>query len=271
MNYLEFYSLKEQPFSNAVDNRFYYNSEQHSDALVRLKYAVETMRGLAVLVGDVGTGKTTLARRMLDELDPKVYEAALLVIIHSAITAEWLLRKITMQLGVEELANEKIELLSQLYQRLTEIHEHNKKAVVLIDEAQMLQSKEVMEEIRGILNIEGDGTKLITFILFGLPEIDKILALDEPLQQRVAMRYKLLSFQEKTTEDYIRYRLQIAGCKKELFSEEALKVIHKYSKGVPRVINTLCDNALLEGSLMKKNPIDVDIVKDIAGDFGIID
>ena len=102
MSYLEFYQLREHPFSNVIENRFYYGSAQHAEALLRLKYAVETMKGLAVLVGDIGTGKTTLARRMLDELDEDRYESALLVIIHSSITTEWLLRKIAMRLGVPE-------------------------------------------------------------------------------------------------------------------------------------------------------------------------
>src|SRR5512141_1693990 len=108
MDYLEYYGLKEQPFTNTIDNRFYYNSSQHSEALLRLKYAVSTMKGLAVLLGDVGTGKTTLARRMLDELGEDEYESALLVIIHSSITAEWLLKKIALQLGVEDVSEEKV-------------------------------------------------------------------------------------------------------------------------------------------------------------------
>ena len=93
MSYLEFYKLKEQPFTNTVDTKFYYNSAQHSEALLRLKYAINTMKGLAVLVGGIGTGKTTLARRMLDELSEKEFESALLVIIHANITPEWLLKR----------------------------------------------------------------------------------------------------------------------------------------------------------------------------------
>ena len=172
MSYLEFYQLREHPFSNVIENRFYYGSAQHAEALLRLKYAVETMKGLAVLVGDIGTGKTTLARRMLDELDEDRYESALLVIIHSSITTEWLLRKIAMQLGVPSVSEDKVDLLNNLFQRLVEIHEAGKKAVVLIDEAQMLRSREVMEEFRGLLNLEVPGGKLVSFIFFGLPELD---------------------------------------------------------------------------------------------------
>ena len=123
MNYLEYYELSQEPFSNAPVSRFYYSSAQHAQALMRLTHAVSGMKGLAVLVGDIGAGKTTLARRMLDSLPEEEYEAALLVIIHSGITASWLLRRIALQLGVENPADEKLALLSQLYQRLVRIYE----------------------------------------------------------------------------------------------------------------------------------------------------
>lgn len=269
MDYTEFYNLKEQPFTNVVDNRFYYNSAQHSDAFVRLKYAASTRKGLALLVGDIGAGKTTLARRVLDELDENEYEAALLVIIHSSVTTEWLLRKIAMQFEVKDIKEDKVELLGQLYRRLLELHEGGKKIVVLIDEAQMLHSKETMEEFRGLLNMEVPEGKLVTFIFFALPEIEHNLSLDEPLRQRIAVRCTLRSFEEDTTREYIRHRLHVAGCDGEPFTKEALNAVHKYSKGIPRLINTICDNALLEGFLVKKRLIDRDIIDDVARDLGL--
>jgi general secretion pathway protein A len=267
MDYLEFYQLKEQPFSIAVDNRFYYNSSQHSEALIRLRYAADTQKGLAVLVGEVGTGKTTLARRLLDELDERFFHAALLVVIHTSVTAEWLVRKIAMQLGVEKPSDDKTDLLSQLYQRLVELHDKKKKAVVLIDEAQMLSNKALMEEIRGILNIELDGHKLLTFVLFGLQELDSCLSLDGPLRQRVAIRYELTSFTQTTTEDYVKYRLQVAGATRDLFDKQALATVFEYSGGVPRLINTICDNALLEGFLRKKDQLESDLIREVAFDL----
>src|SRR3990170_938517 len=114
MDYLEYFGIKEQPFSNVVDNRFYYKNPQHDEALIKLKYAIDTKKGLAVVVGEIGAGKTTLARKLLEELDESRYEAVLLVIIHSSVSSEWLLKKFAIQLGVDDMKNEsKVEMLSQ--------------------------------------------------------------------------------------------------------------------------------------------------------------
>lgn len=269
MNYLEYYGLQQEPFSNAPVSKFFFNSAQHSKALLRLQYAAESMKGLALLVGDIGAGKTTLARRMLDQLPEDAYEAALLVIIHSGITAEWLLKRIATQLGVADPAEDKLTLLSQLYQRLVQIHESGKKAIVLIDEAQMLQTREIMEEFRGLLNLEVPGTKLLTFIFFGLPELEENLKLDEPLAQRVALRYHLDPLSEEATGNYIEHRLRLAGRQTPLFAPQAVSLIHHYSRGIPRLINTICDNGLFEGSLLKRDTIEADIVENIAADLGL--
>lgn len=271
MDYLDFFGLAQEPFSMAPVSRFYFNSAQHSRALVRLMYAVDTMKGLAVLIGDIGTGKTTLARRMLDSLPEEEYESALLVIIHSGITADWLLERIALQLGVKNPERDKLKLLSQLYKRLVELHNAGKKAVVLIDEAQMLKSKEIMEEFRGLLNLEMPERKLITFVFFGLPEIEENLALDQPLAQRVALKYTLEPFNEESTRGYIQHRLRLAGSHKEIFDEQATQLIHRYSRGIPRLINTICDNALFEGYLLKQSKINLSLVATVVRDLGLSD
>ncbi len=180
-----------------------------------------------MLVGDIGAGKTTLARRLLDALPEEEYEAALFVIIHSGVTASWLLRRIALQLGVENPAQEKLALLSQLYQRLMQIHEQGRKAVVLIDEAQMLETRELMEEFRGLLNLEVPERKLISFVFFGLPEIERNLRLDPPLAQRVAMRYRLEPLNAESTDSYIEHRVQTAGGSRIPFTPEAIEVLHR--------------------------------------------
>jgi general secretion pathway protein A len=269
VNYLEFYELSQEPFSNAPVSRFYYSSAQHAQALMRLTHAVDGMKGLAVLVGDIGAGKTTLARRMLDSLPEEEYEAALLVIIHSGITAGWLLKRIAVQLGVENPAEEKLALLSQLYQRLVKIYEQGKKAVVLIDEAQMLATREIMEEFRGLLNLEVPERKLLSFVFFGLPEIEDNLRLDPPLAQRVSLKYRLEPLSPEATEAYVRHRLRLAGAPRVPFNAPALARVHAHSRGTPRLINTLCDNALFEGFVARTREIDERFVDRVARDLGI--
>jgi len=227
------------------------------------------MKGLAVLVGDIGAGKTTLARRLLDSLPEAEYEAALLVIIHSGIDAGWLLKRIALQLGVESPAEEKLALLSQLYQRLVRIHEQGKKAVVLIDEAQMLATREIMEEFRGLLNLEVPERKLLSFVFFGLPELEDNLRLDPPLAQRVALRYRLEPLSEDATEAYIRHRLRLAGGPRLPFTSAAIAAVHRFARGTPRLINTICDNALFEGFLARAPDIDGPLVERIARDLGL--
>jgi len=270
LSYLEFYELTQEPFSNAPVSRFYYSSAQHAQALLRLTHAVSGMKGLAVLVGDIGAGKTTLARRMLDSLPEEEYEAALLVIVHSGITASWLLRRIALQLGVENPAEEKLALLSQLYQRLVRIYESGRKAVLLIDEAQMLATREIMEEFRGLLNLEVPERKLISFVFFGLPEIEDHLRLDPPLAQRVALKYRLEPLSAEATEAYVRHRLKLAGASRVPFTDGALVRLHAHTRGIPRLINTLCDNALFEGFVLRARELDEQFVDRVARDLDFI-
>ena len=267
MNLLEFFHLRENPFSITIDSRFFYNAQQPAEALVRLKHAVENMKGLAMVVGDVGAGKTTLATRLLEELETGEYEAALLIVIHTAVTSEWMLRKIALQMEIPAPGETKTELLTQLAQRLEEVFKSGKKAVVLIDEAQMLRGRELMEDFRGLLNIEVDGHKVVTFVLFGLPELDEVLALDRPLQQRVAPRFQLTELDASGTEAYITYRLGIAGSREAIFKPETFPVIWRYYKGTPRLINILCDNALLEAYLRKQERIEADLIHEVAQDL----
>jgi general secretion pathway protein A len=269
VSYLEFYELAQEPFSNAPVSRFYYSSAQHAQALVRLTHAVSGMKGLAVLVGDIGAGKTTLARRMLDSLPEDEYEAALLVIVHSGITAGWLLRRIALQLGVENPADEKLALLSQVYQRLVRIYESGKKAVLLIDEAQMLATREIMEEFRGLLNLEVPERKLISFVFFGLPEIEDHLRLDPPLAQRVALKYRLEPLSAEATEAYIRHRLKLAGASQVPFTAEAMLRIHAHTRGIPRLINTVCDNALFEGFVARNRELGDQFIDKVAQDLDL--
>ncbi len=270
MSYEYFFGLKEQPFSNAPESRFFYESRQHSEALVRLMHSINTMKGLSVMVGEIGCGKTLLARKLLEMLEnDEQYEPALMIIVHSEITAEWLLKKIAVQLGVEEPGDKKAVILPKLYERLMEIYDEGKKAVVIIDEANMLLTREIFEEFRGLLNLEAPGHKLLSINLIGLPELEQNIALDPPLQQRIALKFTLQSLQEEDVTEYIKHRVNIGGCDHELFTPEAYRKIVQYSKGIPRLINTICDNSLLEGFLIKKEIADEEIVDGVGNDLGL--
>jgi general secretion pathway protein A len=269
VNYLDYYELAQEPFSNAPVSRFYFNSPQHAQALVRLTHVCSQMKGLAILVGDIGAGKTTLARRLLDSLPENEFEAALLVIIHSGVTASWLLKRIALQLGVDAPSEDKLTLLGQLYQRLVRIYEQGKKAVVLIDEAQMLATREIMEEFRGLLNLEVPERKLLSLVFFGLPEIEDNLRLDPPLAQRVAIKFRLAHLTPESTEAYIKHRLRLAGASRMPLTPEAVNAVHRFSSGTPRIINTLCDNALFEGYVARVPMIDESMIGRVAAELGV--
>src|SRR5256885_12040996 len=170
---------------------------------------------------------------------------------------------------MEGAAEEKLALLSQLYQRLLQLYEQGKKAVVLIDEAQMLATRELMEEFRGLLNLEVPDAKLLLPIFVGLPETGQNLRPGPPLAQRVSMKFRLEHLNPESTESYIKHRLRLAGASRMPFTGEAVKGVHRFSGGTPRLINTLCDNALFEGYVARAPRIDQAMIERVAQDLGL--
>ena len=269
MSYESFYHLRELPFASTVDLMFYFETDQCKDAIARLKHAIEEGVGLGVVIGEMGMGKTTLAKRMFDEAQSPSYKPVFLTIIHRSVTASWLLKKIALQMDISSLPDEKFLLVDRIYNRLCELSDEGMKTVVFVDEANMLQSKELLEEFRVLINLELNGKKLINFIFFGLPEIDEYLKLDEHLRQRVASRIVLKPIDLQSTAGYIGYRLGIAGTNRKIFTEGAIALTHHYSRGIPRLINTLCDNALLETYLKRQGLIDEKTIEWVAVEIGL--
>ncbi len=269
MHYLQFFKLNAEPFSQALASEYFYGSAEHSRVLDCLAYAAESRKGLALVTGPIGHGKSTLARRFLNSLPEDDYSAGMIVMVHGGVTAHWLLRHVATTLGIVNPVNEKLHLLSQIHERLLEIERLGKRAVVLVDEAQMLDSRELMEELRGLLNMESSRGKLVTLILFGLPEIVDHLALDPPLAQRVALRSNLGSLSLGEVEEYINHRMRIAGVAGKTFSMAVLREIYRWTTGVPRLINTLCDNVLLELFFRRERFPDPPLVAHVAIQLGL--
>jgi len=271
MGYETFYRLKYEPFAVKPDPRFYFNSPQHAIAREYLLHAAVKGRGLALLMGAIGTGKTTLARRLFNEFtQSEEYNIGMMVLTHSITPLEFLKRIATvLELEIEE--ENPSALFSTIVNKLFEIHSNNQKTVIFIDEANKLGNPDTLEEIRGFVNLEtADGSKLLTFILIGLPDLEMQIAKNPALHQRVAVRVYLNPMPPDAVIAYIRHRLRIAGREDDLFTEKAMELIAKYSGGTPRLVNIICDNALIEGYIQRKPLIDEFIIERVAKNLNLI-
>ena len=242
--YAAHFGLTERPFSLAPDPRYLFLSEGHREALAHLVYGLQG-GGFVQLTGEVGTGKTTVCRALLDQLPPEVDVA---MIFTPRLTAIELLSAVCDELGVEYPAGTtslKV-LIDALSSALLDAHARGRRTVVIIDEAQNL-SMEVLEELRLLTNIETTRDKLLQVILIGQPELADLMerAALRQLAQRITARYHLRPFTFRETRAYVQHRLTVAGQRQMLFTAAALSVVHRRSGGVPRLINNICDRALL--------------------------
>lgn len=243
--YQSFYGFSEMPFNITPDPRFLYLSPTHLEALQHLKYGVEQRKGFIALVGEVGCGKTTLCRRFLNELDPAHYDTAL--ILNPRVTETQMLKAILTELGETKLARSQVDLVAQMNKVLLERIERGRDIVLIIDEAQNL-SFDVLEQIRLLSNLETDKQKLLQIVLMGQPELKEVLAREElrQLRQRILVHYELHPLSLHDMQHYIQHRLTLAGGKgRPTFTRWALRALHRASKGIPRIVNNLCDKALL--------------------------
>lgn len=241
--YQEFFGFTIKPFGKTPDPAFLFESPQHREALARLEYAVEE-KELALLVGDIGSGKTTLSRALIDRIGET---RPVILLINPRLTPSQLLKSIAVGLGITP-KHYRNEVLEQLHTRLYELYEENREPVLIIDEAQLIPSKATFDEIRLLTNFQLDDQNLLSVLLIGQPELEDRLARRPytALRQRIGMRYFLTPLSEEQTIEYISYRLRAAGADRNPFSKEAMKLIWRMSGGVPRVINTLASTALLD-------------------------
>jgi len=258
--YQEFYGLKEKPFALTPDSQFLYLSEGHRTAIESLLYGIQEKEGFMVITGDIGTGKTTICRALLNRIDKNVKTA---VIFNSFLTEEELLESILLDFGFSSRGRTKKERINALNKLLIYWLSKGKSAVLIIDEAQNL-SIPVLEQIRMLSNLETEKEKLLQIILLGQLELDQKLQSSElkQLNQRIAIRHHLLPLTRMETESYIYQRLMVAGSQGTInFSRFALNEIYKFSKGTPRLVNLLCDRALLGGFVEQTYHVDREIIK----------
>lgn len=243
--YAEHFGLREAPFSLAPDPRYLYASEQHREALAHLIYGVRSEGGFVLLTGEVGTGKTTIFRCLLERLPEKTKIA---FVIHPRLSVEELLATVCDEFGIlyPPGTNSTKTFVDLLNIYLLDINSRGIHAVLVIDEAQSL-SAEVLEQLRLLTNLETNRHKLLQIILLGQPELREMLARPDmkQLAQRVTARYHLGPLPKEDVGPYIGHRLTVAGSRETLFGPDAIALICRWSRGVPRVINLICDRALL--------------------------
>jgi general secretion pathway protein A len=269
MEYLKFYEIEIEPFQNEPDERFYFESSAHRRAHMRLLRGVTQRKGLGVLIGGAGCGKTTLAHHLHCALESEKWATRVLTITHADCVSGWLLPEVAKAFGVLAPAGTGPELLAQIEAQLGSIVAQGRHPTLLVDEAQILSSAAVMEEFRGLLNLNREGKKLISLVLYGLEDLAQVLELDAPLAQRVEIRVELLRLPKEEVGRYVQHRLKSAGAQRELFTSDAIEALAAYSNGVPRLINTLADNALFEGYLSELDRVDGSVVAQAAEDLGL--
>jgi general secretion pathway protein A len=267
--YSKYFGLEEMPFSIAPDPRYLYMSEQHREALAHLLYGFNSDGGFVLLTGEVGTGKTTVCRCLLQQIPT---DSSIAFILNPKLSVEELLATICDEFGIKYTAsNTSIKVFVDLINAyLFDAHSKGEKAVLIIDEAQNL-STDVLEQLRLLTNLETDQRKLLQIILIGQPELKDKLSRPElrQLSQRIIARYHLGPLSHMDVKAYIRHRLSVAGIKKELFSPSIIEKIYDLSGGIPRLINLLCDRALLGTFVEERDHVSSPILKKAAGEvFG---
>ncbi|HEX2245456.1 MAG TPA: AAA family ATPase [Gammaproteobacteria bacterium] len=258
--YLAHFGFREPPFALTPDPYFLYMSRRHREGLAHLLYGLEEGGGFIQLTGEVGTGKTTLGRCLLQQIPENVDVA---YVLNPRLTAIELLATLCDQLKIRYPAKptQKV-VVDALYTHLVKAHEHGRRTILIIDEAQNL-SCDILEQIRLLTNLETTTKKLLQIILIGQPELVKLLDRKDLRQvaQRITARYHLLPFSEGETKAYIKHRIEIAGGNPNLFPANVCRWVHRYARGIPRLINVFCDRALLGAFVQDKATIDTKTVK----------
>lgn len=264
--YTGFFGLTSQPFSIAPNPDFLFLSARHAEALAHLRYGLGEAGGFVLLTGEVGTGKTTVSRCLLQELTDQTEVA---FILNPTLNELELLGAICDQLKIRyKKSDASLKILTdKITNRLMKSHQAGKNTILIIDEAQHLQPA-VLEQLRLLTNLETNTKKLLQVILIGQPELQQLLQRQDlrQLAQRITARYHLMPLTEQEVQQYISYRLQVAGCSRPVFTSSAVKKLFQLSGGIPRLLNLICDRALLGGYSQQKALIDAGLVSQAASE-----
>jgi type II secretory pathway predicted ATPase ExeA len=265
--YKEFYGLREKPFSKTPDPRFLYLSRGHQEALARLQYVLEE-RELALLTGEIGCGKTTISRALMDSMGDAYHFS---FIFNPRLNAMEFLRGIARGLLVATPSADKDELLREITEALYRFHQEGRCPVIVIDEAQLIPEREIFDEIRLLTNFQLDDRNLLSMVIMGQPELRTILSAPvyEPFRQRIAINYHLSPLGLEETLEYLDFRMEVAGGSAGIFSPDAVQRIFELSGGVPRKINVIATNALLEGFGMEAAWIDGAVIEGLQDELSI--
>jgi general secretion pathway protein A len=259
--YEAYFNLSESPFGTTPDPRFLYKGKAHREALAYLAYGVFRKKGFLAISGEVGIGKTTIIRAFVQTFHPCLEVA---FILNTKVNFRELLYMLLADLGVEITNDSKVAMLSSLNAYLIDRYAENQNPLLIIDEAQNL-SPEILEELRMLSNLETDEQKLIQIVLIGQPELSHLLMREDmrQLRQRIPGVFQMQLLSRDEVFSYIRYRLGVAGLQNGhlLFSDPAVDAIHRFSSGIPRLINMLCDRVLLRGYLQKTRVVERELVE----------
>lgn len=259
--YLQYYQLKENPFNITADPEYFYGSSRHNEAFSHLIYGISERKGILVITGEIGTGKTTLCRTLLNRIDPKTKTA---LILNPSFSDLQLLQIILKDLGLQSKARNKFALIETLNAFLLEESAKGNNVVLIIDEAQNLRVRQ-LEQIRLLSNLETAKHKLLQIILLGQPELNEKLKLSDlrQLNQRVGVRFHITPLNREELPSYIAHRLAVASDNQALarFTDQAVDIIYAKSQGTPRMVNILCDRALLSGYAKETYVIDEEILQ----------
>ncbi|MGH9573724.1 MAG: ExeA family protein [Candidatus Acidiferrales bacterium] len=265
--YQRFFGLRESPFNVNPDPRYLYLTRHIQEALAGLTYGIQNRKGFILLTGEVGTGKTTLLNRLLDWL--RGQKVATAFIFNSRLEVSHLFDFMMADFEIPCDSREKSQILLRLNQWLLERYRAGETAVLIVDEAQNLSS-EVLEEIRLLTNLETSTEKLLQIVLTGQPELEEKLKAPQlrQLRQRITLRCRTSPLSLEETFGYIAERLRIAGANGEpIFSKEAIQTVHLYSRGIPRVVNLLCEHAMINAYVDSVRPVPAHLVEEVARDF----